>query len=203
MVCSKMKYYKSLEDLIECFQMFPGIGPKTAERLALFSVQKLQKEKVENFSEVLLNVLKDTKKCSVCGCLTDKDVCEVCSDRDREKTLLVVGSTKDIITFEKTGQYHGYYHALGGLISPLNGVSPQDINIDKLFERVKKENIKEVIVATSANIEGEMTALYIKNVLEKDGIKATRIGYGLPAGGDIEYADEITLIKALESRKEM
>ena len=198
-----MKYYKSLEDLIECFQMFPGIGPKTAERLALFLVQKLPKEKVENMSKTLIDVTNDTKKCSVCGCLTDKEVCDVCSDETRNKTILVVSSTKDIITFEKTGQYHGYYHALGGLISPLNGISPEDINIEKLFERVKKENIKEVIVATSANIEGEMTALYIKNILEKDGIKVTRIGYGLPAGGDIEYADEITLIKALEGRKEM
>ncbi len=198
-----MKYYKSLEDLIECFQMFPGIGPKTAERLALFTVQKLSNEKIEDFSKALIDAMKNTRECKVCGCLTDKEICEVCSDESRTKTILVVSSTKDIITFEKTGQYHGYYHALGGLISPLNGVSPQDINIDKLFERVKKEEIKEVIVATSANIEGEMTALYIKNILEKEGIKVTRIGYGLPAGGDIEYADEITLIKALESRKEM
>lgn len=198
-----MKYYKSLEDLIECFQMFPGIGPKTAERMAFFVVQKLSQEKVEGFSEALINVLKDTKKCKKCGCLTDKEVCEICSDETRENTLLVVGSTKDIITFEKTHQYHGYYHALNGLISPLGGVSPEDINIEKLFERVKNEGVKEVIVATSANIEGEMTALYIKNILEKEGIKVTRIGYGLPAGGDIEYADEITLIKALEGRKEM
>lgn len=198
-----MKYYKSLEDLIECFQMFPGIGPKTAERMAFFVVQKLSQEKVEGFSEALINVLKDTKKCRKCGCLTDKEECEICSDETRENTLLVVGSTKDIITFEKTHQYHGYYHALNGLISPLGGVSPEDINIEKLFERVKNEGVKEVIVATSANIEGEMTALYIKNILEKEGIKVTRIGYGLPAGGDIEYADEITLIKALEGRKEM
>lgn len=198
-----MKYYKSLEDLIECFQMFPGIGPKTAERMAFFVVQKLSQEKVEGFSEALINVLKDTKKCKKCGCLTDKEECEICSDETRENTLLVVGSTKDIIIFEKTHQYHGYYHALNGLISPLGGVSPEDINIEKLFERVKNEGVKEVIVATSANIEGEMTALYIKNILEKEGIKVTRIGYGLPAGGDIEYADEITLIKALEGRKEM
>lgn len=198
-----MKYYKSLEDLIECFQMFPGIGPKTAERLAFFTIQKMSKEKVENFSQVLIEVLKDTKECKKCGCLTDMDECEVCSDEARDKTILVVGSTKDIITIEKTHQYHGYYHALNGLISPLGGVGPEDINMEKLFDRVKKEHINEVIVATSANIEGEMTALYIKNVLEKEGIKVTRIGYGLPAGGDIEYADEITLIKALEGRKEM
>lgn len=198
-----MKYYKSLEELIECFQMYPGIGPKTAERLAFFTIQKLSKENVENFSDALKNALEDTKKCKVCGCYTDQDVCEICSDETRNKTLLVVGDTKDIITFEKTGQYHGYYHALNGLISPLNGVGPSDINIDKLFERIKNANIKEVIIATSANIDGEMTALYIKNILEKEGIKVTRIGYGLPAGGDIEYADEITLIKALEGRKEM
>lgn len=198
-----MKYYKALEKLIESFQMYPGIGPKTAERLAFFTIQKCSKEDIEEFSNNLKEVVEKTKKCSVCGCFTDMDVCEVCEDDSRDHTILVVGDTKDIIVFEKTAQYYGRYHVLNGLISPLNGIGPDDINLNKLFERVKQENIKEIIIATSANIEGEMTALYIKNILEKEGVNVTRIGYGLPAGGDIEYADEITLIKALEGRKKM
>lgn len=198
-----MKYYKALEQLIECFQMYPGIGPKTAERLAFFTIQKCSKEDVENFSNSLKEAKEKTKKCAVCGCFTDGDVCEICSDETRDHVLLVVGDTKDIIMFEKTAQFFGRYHALNGLISPLNGVGPDDINLEKLFDRVKEEKIKEVIIATSANIEGEMTALYIKNILEKEGINVSRIGYGLPAGGDIEYADEVTLIKALEGRRKM
>lgn len=198
-----MKYYKALEDLIENFQMYPGIGPKTAERLAFFTIQKLSKESVENFSNSLKEAVLKTKNCQICGCVTDQDVCEICLDTKRDNTILVVSDTKDIIMFEKTAQYYGKYHALNGLISPLNGIGPDDINLEKLFERVKNEEIIEVIVATSANIDGEMTALYIKNILEKDGVKVTRIGYGLPAGGDIEYADEVTLVKALEGRKMM
>ena len=198
-----MKYYKSLQDLIENFQMYPGIGPKTAERLAFFTIQKCSKEAVESFSKSLIEAIEKTKNCKICGCFTDQDVCEVCQDEKRDNTILVVSDTKDIIMFEKTAQYYGKYHSLNGLISPLNGVGPDDINLARLFDRVKSENIEEVIVATSANIDGEMSALYIKNILEKEGIKVSRIGYGLPAGGDIEYADEVTLIKALEGRKTM
>ena len=183
--------------------MYPGIGPKTAERLALFTIQKCSKEAIESFSKNLQEAYLKTKKCSVCDCLTDRDICDICKDSRRDKTLLVVSDTKDIINFEKTAQYFGKYHTLNGLISPLNGVGPDDININKLVKRVNDEGILEVIVATSANIEGEMTALYIKKVLEELNIKVSRIGYGLPAGGDIEYADEVTLIKALEGRKVM
>jgi recombination protein RecR len=198
-----VKYPKALEDLIESFQMYPGIGPKTAERLAFFTFSKIKEDNIIKFSENLLNIKSKIKHCSNCGSLTDQELCTVCLDPEREKSLLIVESTKDVIVFDKTNQYRGRYHVLNALISPLNGVSPDDINLNGLTDRIKKEEIIEIIIATSATIEGEMTSLYIKNLLEKSGIKVSRIGYGLPAGGDIEYADEITLIKALEGRRVM
>ncbi len=198
-----MKYPKALEKLIESFQIYPGIGPKTAERLAFFTFLKMKDEDVISFSKNLLRLKNELKYCSECGVLTDEDKCEICSDSSRERRLIIVEGTKDVNVFEKTGQFFGRYHVLNGLISPLNGVGPEDINLQSLLKRVENEKIEEIIVATSATIEGEMTALYIKNLLENRSIKVSRIGYGLPAGGDIEYADEITLIKALEGRKEM
>lgn len=198
-----MKYPEALQRLIESFQMFPGIGPKTAERLAFFAFSKLTDEKLLKFSTNLLTLKSDIYFCSNCGVLADRETCEICDDALRENKILVVEGSKDVVMFEKTNQYHGKYHILNGLISPLKGISPNDINLNKLFERIKKEQISEIVIATSANIEGEMTALYIKNSLIKYDVVVSRIGYGLPAGGDIEYADEITLIKALEGRKKM
>lgn len=183
--------------------MYPGIGPKTAERLAFFTYLKLKDEDVVRFSENLIKVKEQVKPCKTCGVLTDLAKCEICQDESRERKLIIVESTKDVNVFEKTDQYFGKYHILNGLISPLNGVAPEDINLLNLLSRIDDEKIEEVIIATSATIEGEMTALYIKNLLENKPLKVYRIGYGLPAGGDIEYADEITLIKALEGRKEM
>ena len=198
-----MKYPDALQRLIESFQMFPSIGPKTAERLAFFAFSKMSNDKLVEFSRNLLTVQSDIHYCKNCGVLADSEECEICKDSTRESKLIVVEGSKDVIVFEKTNQYSGKYHVLNGLISPMNGVSPDDINLKKLIERIKKEEITEVVIATSATIEGEMTALYIKNSLEDLDIEVTRIGYGLPAGGDIEYADEITLIKALEGRKKM
>ena len=198
-----MRYPNTLTKLIENFQMYPGIGPKTAERLALFTIQKLSPEKVKAFSDSLKEALVKIKKCEVCGNITENDLCDVCSSPTRDDVLMIVESTKDVLVFEKTNQYNGKYHVLGALISPLNGISPEDINLKTLISRVEKENIKEVIIATSASIEGEMTALYIKKILEEKEISVTRIGYGLPVGADIEYADEVTLIKSLEGRKKL
>ncbi len=198
-----MKYPEALQKLIESFQRFPGIGPKTAERLAFFAFTKLKEEDLIEFSTNLLNLKNQIRYCEQCGFITDQHICDICSNPLREDKILVVEGSKDVIVFEKTNQYNGKYHVLNGLISPLKGVSPDDINIRSLFERIKKEKINEVIIATSATIEGEMTALYIKKISEESGIEVARIGYGLPAGGDIEYADEITLIKALEGRKRM
>ncbi|MDD2492476.1 MAG: recombination mediator RecR [Bacilli bacterium] len=198
-----MRYPNALTKLIENFQMYPGIGPKTAERLALFTIQKLSPEKVKAFSDSLKEALEKIKKCEVCGNIAENSLCEVCSSPTRDDVLMIVESAKDVLVFEKTNQYNGKYHVLGALISPLNGVSPEDINLKTLISRVEKEEIKEIIIATSANIEGEMTALYIKNILEGKDVSVTRIGYGLPVGADIEYADEVTLIKSLEGRKKL
>lgn len=198
-----MKYPKAILDLIESFQKFPSIGPKTAERLAFFAFSKLSEDDLLHFSKSLLTLKHEVKYCNNCGVLTDGENCEICVDPTRENKLLIVESSKDVISIEKTKQYHGKYHVLNGLISPTHGITPDDLNLKKLFERIQNKKIQEIIIATSATIEGEMTALYIKNALASQEILVTRIGYGLPAGGDIEYADEITLIKALEGRKKM
>ena len=198
-----MKYPEALKRLIESFQMYPGIGPKTAERLAFFTFFKLKDEDIVRFSQSLLNLKTDVIYCSQCGVLTDRERCEICSDSDRRNTILVVESSRDVVAFEKTNQYDGRYHVLNGLISPLKGISPNEVNIKSLVSRVSSEVPGEVIIATAATVEGEMTAMYIKKQLENSNVKITRIGYGLPAGGDIEYADEITLVKSLEGRKDM
>lgn len=202
-----MKYPKSLQELISSFMLLPGVGPKTAERFAFHTILKMSEEEVKLFSERLIAAQKAIKKCEICGNLTDDIICDVCKDDTREKTIMVVESSKEVNVFEKTGEYKGKYHVLNGLISPINGVGPEKVNIVDLFDRIKKEKITKVIIATSANIPGEMTAMYIKNILgdqtkeEYKTVDVFRIGYGLPAGGDIEYADEITLIKALEGIK--
>ncbi len=197
-----IKYPDCFKELIECFEMYPGIGPKTAERLAFFTLIQLDQESVQKFSYALTQAKEKMKTCTICGMLTDQDCCDLCKDTTREKKLMIVENTKDVIAFEKTNTFHGKYHVLNGVISPLNGKGPEDIHLDHLLERIEKEKIEEIILATSSTIEGEMTALYIKKMLEEKQVKVFRIGYGLPAGADIEYADEITLIKALEGKKE-
>lgn len=202
-----MKYPKPLQELIDSYMLLPGVGPKTAERFAFFTILKLNEEDVKKFSERLIEAQKAIKKCENCGNLTENTICDICSDETRDHTLMVVESSKEVNVFEKTNEYNGKYHVLNGLISPLNGIGPENINIDSLFKRIQKENITKLIIATSANIPGEMTAMYIKNILNDQSnenyknVEVYRIGYGLPAGGDIEYADEITLIKALEGIK--
>ncbi|MCI6013732.1 MAG: recombination mediator RecR [Coprobacillus sp.] len=198
-----MKYPKSLQDLIESFKLLPGVGPKTAERFAFYTVLKMNKEDVTNFSNNLQAAYKSIKKCKVCGNLTENEICDVCLDQARVPTIMVVESSKEVNVFEKTNEYKGRYHVLNGLISPMNGIGPEDINIKSLFDRIENEKINKVIIATSANIPGEMTAMYIKSSLEGKNVETYRIGYGLPAGGDIEYADEITLIRALEGIKKI
>ena len=196
-----MKYPASMQELIESFMLLPGIGPKTAERLAYHTILKLSDEQIEKFSKSLLLSHSTIKKCSRCGNITDKDECDICKDEYREKTILIVETSKEVNAFEKTKQFNGKYHVLNGLISPINGIGPEELNLNKLFERITNENIKKIIIATSATIAGEMTAMYIKNILLEKEIEIYRIGYGLPAGGDIEYADEVTLMKSLEGIK--
>ncbi|MGD9605548.1 MAG: recombination mediator RecR [Bacilli bacterium] len=198
-----MKYPSALQKLIESFQMYPGIGPKTAERLAFFTFTKLKEDDVIKFSQNLISVKQELHYCENCGSLTENPICDICLDSTREAKLLIVETSKDVIAFEKTKQHRGKYHVLNGLISPLKGISPDDINVSNLLKRLESEHIDEIIIATNANIEGEMTALYLKKLLAQTDVRVSRIGYGLPAGGDVEYADEITLIKALEGRREM
>lgn len=198
-----MKYPKRFSDLIESFETLPGIGPKTAERLAFYSINKQNKETSKKLSKAIIDAVDNICECEKCGMIADEALCEICKDDSRENKLMIVENSKDVISFEKTGAYKGRYHVLGGLISPTNGTSPEDINLDKLMRRFDENKFEEVVIATSSTIDGEITAMYIKKLLARLDIKTYRIGYGLPASTDIEYVDEITLIKSLEAKKEM
>ena len=195
-------YPVAIEKLIEEFAKLPGIGKKTAQRLTLY-VLNLPKDEVEEFSNALVKARGTIKYCSVCGNFTDSDPCAICGNPSRDKTqICVVGQPKDIMTMEKVKDYNGVYHVLHGNISPMQGRGPQDIRLRELVSRMNG-NIKEVIVATNPNIEGEATAMYISKILKPLDVKVTRIAAGIPVGGDLEYADEVTLSKALEGRKEI
>lgn len=196
-----MNEIKFLDPLIRSFEKLPGVGQKTATRYAFQVVEKLSEEDVEVFAKTLLEIKQTVKHCSVCNILTTSDVCDICDNELREKDkILVVKDTKDVVSLEKTKQYNGLYHVLGGLISPLDGIGPDELAINELENRCKDLNIKEIIIATSLTPQGETTALYLEKILKREGLEITRIGYGIPAGGDIEYADELTLRKALSSR---
>lgn len=198
-----MEFYPvAIEKLIEEFAKLPGIGKKTAQRLTLH-VLNLPKDEVEEFSNALVKARGTIKYCSVCGNFTDSDPCAICGNPSRDKTqICVVEQPKDIMTMEKVKDYNGVYHVLHGNISPMQGRGPQDIRLRELVSRMNG-NIKEVIVATNPNIEGEATAMYISKILKPLDVKVTRIAAGIPVGGDLEYADEVTLSKALEGRKEI
>ncbi|MBR1385761.1 MAG: recombination protein RecR [Bacilli bacterium] len=196
-------YPNSLKNLIESFKILPGIGEKTAERLAFFLINE-DEEKTSFFADSILQAKKNIRKCNVCNGLTDNDICDICSDDLRNKQVLcVVEDPKSIFLFEKIGTYNGDYHVLDGLISPLDGVDPDDIGIEKLVKRIQNSNYKEVIIAVKPSIEGETTALYIKKIIEGMNIKVTRIASGIPIGTDIEYIDSMTLERALIDRKEI
>jgi recombination protein RecR len=195
-------YPVAIEKLIEEFAKLPSIGHKTAQRLTLH-VLNLPKDEVEEFAKALVKARGTIKYCSVCGNYTDKDPCAICSNPNREKNMIcVVEQPKDIMTMEKVKEFNGVYHVLHGNISPMQGRGPQDIRIRELVSRMTGD-IKEVIVATNPTIEGEATAMYISKILKPLDIKVTRIAAGIPVGGDLEYADEVTLSKALEGRKEI
>lgn len=198
-----IKYPENLQKLIDSFRKYPGIGPKNAERLAFYTIMNLKKEDSLSFSQNIVDAVQAIKKCEVCGMITEDDVCDICSSDDRENKLMIVEGVRDVISFEKTNYYKGKYHILHGVISPLKGVSGEDLHIDSIIDRVRRENIKEVILSTSSSLDGEMTAMYIKKILEPEDVNVYRIGYGLPVGADIEYADDITLMRALEGKKEM
>jgi recombination protein RecR len=188
--------------LIDEFSKLPGIGPKSAQRLA-FHVLNGDLSQAERLAEAIVNARSSIKYCSVCGNLTDNDPCGICRNETRDKTLIcVVQEPKDVIAMEKTREFKGLYHVLHGAISPLGGVGPDDIRIKELLARIAPD-LGEVIVATNPNVEGEATAMYISRLLKPLGVKVTRIAHGLPVGGDLEYADEVTLSKALEGRREI
>ena len=195
-----MNYPKTILNLIECFKKYPGIGEKTAERLALASIN-MDSDIVDLFSKSLKDGKTKIKKCSRCGSLTEDDLCQICTDKSRDtSTLCVVEECKNVILFETIGSYKGIYHVLGGLISPLEGINPEDIHIDKLIDRIKNENIKEVILAIKPSVEGETTALYIRKMLEGTDVKISKIAHGIPMGADIDYIDPLTLEMAIEDR---
>ncbi|WP_040215231.1 recombination mediator RecR [Clostridium polynesiense] len=195
-------YPVAIEKLIEEFAKLPGVGHKTAQRLTLH-ILNLPKEEVEEFSNALVQARGTIKYCSVCGNYTDSDPCAICSNPNREKGVIcVIEQPKDIMTMEKIKEFNGVYHVLHGNISPMQGRGPQDIRIRELVARMSPE-VKEVIVATNPTIEGEATAMYISRILKPLDMKVTRIASGIPVGGDLEYADEVTLSKALEGRKEI
>ena len=193
-------YPYSLEKLIECFKCLPGIGDKSAERMA-FSVLNFGDEKLDLFIKSLSGI-KDIKRCSICNNISDSEHCFICSDLNRDRsTIFVVEKPKDIVLFEKMGNYKGVYHVLGGLISPLEGINPSDISIDSLVNRIKNDNVKEVIIVLKPSIEGETTTQYIKKILNGFDVKITKIPIGIPMGTDIEYIDSMTLEMAFEDRK--
>lgn len=198
-----MKELTSITKLIDSFQRLPGIGHKTAEKMA-YQVLEMKDENVEAFSDALREVKSKIHHCSVCGAYTENDECEICSSETRDKTkVLVVSYPKDVIAFEKIGSFDGVYHVLGGVLSSINGVTINDLNIASLFDRIQTQKVEEIIIATEPNTEGETTALYLAKILENTGVKVTRIAYGLPLGGHLEYADALTLSKALEGRKKI
>jgi len=196
-------YPNSIKNIIECFKDLPGIGEKTAERLA-FSLINFDKEKLTSFSDAICDVRDKLTYCDICGNITENEICDICVDKERKSSIIfVVEKAKDISLFEKINIFNGKYHVLGGLISPLEGIGPEDINIDKLLSRIDKEEIEELILALKPSIEGETTMQYIKKVLENKNIKVTRIATGIPIGTDIEYIDSMTLEFAFEGRKDI
>lgn len=199
-----MRFFTApVENLIEQFQRLPGIGRKTAQRLAFF-VLSLPTEEAQAFADAVIQAKQSVKFCKSCQNLTDADQCQICSDTTRDRaTICVVADPKDVIAIEKTREYHGLYHVLHGCISPMNSVGPDDLRIKELLERVSQEDIEEIIMATNPDTEGEATAMYLSRLLKPFQVKITRLAYGIPVGGHLEFADEITLMRALEGRRLM
>lgn len=198
-----MNYPVLLEHLINYFKKLPGIGEKSAERLAIATLE-MNEEDVSNFSKTLVEAKEKLGRCSICGHLTDEEHCSICNDNLRDKnTICVVEDYKSVFSFEKSGKYHGTYHVLDGLISPMDDIGPDDINLKSLLTRVKELNKPELILALKPTVEGEATTLYIKKILEKENVTISRLSYGIPIGAEIDYLDNITIEKALEDRKKI
>ena len=199
-----MRFFSApVENLIEQFQKLPGIGRKTAQRLAFF-VLSLPEAEAEGFANAIIEAKKKVKFCSVCQNMTDSEICSICEDEARDREVIcVVSDPKDVAAIEKTREFNGLYHVLHGCISPMNGIGPDDVRIKELVARVSAGGVREVILATNPDTEGEATAMYISRLLSPFGVQTTRLAYGIPVGGHLEFADEMTLIRALEGRRTM
>ena len=196
-------YSKTVNQLIEELSRLPGIGAKSAQRLA-FHIINMPKEQVEQLAQSMVNARSNIRYCKECYTLTDQELCPICSsDRRDHKTIMVVENTRDLAAYEKTGKFEGVYHVLHGAISPMLGIGPDDIKLKELMQRLAGEEVKEVIIATNSSLEGETTAMYISKLIKPTGIKVSRIASGVPVGGDLEYIDEVTLLRALEGRVEL
>lgn len=198
-----MEYILPLQKLIEQFCRLSGVGQKTAVRYA-FSVLDMSAEEAQTFADAILAAKRDIISCEVCGNLSDKPVCSICSDVRRDPSIIcVVEDAKTITALEKVKEYHGVYHVLGGAISPMDGITPNDLRIGELLDRIRTGNVKEIILATNPNIEGETTAMYLSKLIAPLGVRVTRLAYGVPVGADLEYADEVTLLRALDGRRDL
>ena len=198
-----MNYPKTIQNLIECFKKMPGVGEKTAERYVL-SLLEMDEEVLEKFSNYLKEIKSNIKRCKICNNLSEEDICSICQDSTRDhSTICVVEEPKNVFSFEKAGTYLGVYHVLDGLISPLEGIRPENINIPSLLKRIEEEKIKEVIIAVKACVEGETTAMYIAKKLENNNVKVSKIAYGIPLGADMGYIDSSTLEISLENRQQI
>ena len=198
-----MIYPKSIASLIEQFQKFPSVGPKSAQRMA-FHVLRMPLADVENFAKAVIEAKENTKTCEICFNLSASSPCEICGSTQRDRsTICVVAETKDLIAIEKTNEFKGLYHVLQGLISPMDGIGADDIRIKELLTRLTNDEVKEVILALSPSVEGEATSLYLTKLIKPFGITVSRIAFGLPVGADLEYADEITIAKAIEGRHQI
>jgi recombination protein RecR len=196
-------YPESIARLIAAFQKLPGIGPKTAQRLALF-VLSLPREEVVTIARALVEAKDKTRYCKICGNFSNEEQCIVCRDSRRDRSVIcVVENAKDILALERMREYKGVYHVLGGAISPIDGVGPEQLRIKELLQRLQDGQAREIILATNPNVEGEATALYLSRLLKPQGLRVTRLAHGLPVGGDLEYADEVTLLRALEGRRDL
>ena len=192
----------SMTTLVEHFSRMPGIGPKSAQRLA-FYILKTSKSEADALAKAIIKVKESVRSCSICNNLSDNEICEICKSPSRDRSVLcIVEEPDDVVIIEKAGNFHGIYHVLLGSLSPLDGIGPGDLKMRELSERVKKENFKEIIIATDFNTEGEATALYLSRILKDSGAKITRVAYGIPVGGGLEYADQATIAKAFEGRRD-
>ena len=199
-----MEYYsREISQLIGVLMKLPGVGSKSAQRLA-FHILRMPKEEVDQLGKSLMDARANVRFCKECFTLTDQEICPICaSDRRNHRQIMVVESTRDLAAYEKTGKYEGVYHVLHGAISPMQGIGPADIRMKELFVRLQKEDVEEVIIATNSSLEGEATAMYISKLIKPTGIRVTRIASGVPVGGDLEYIDEVTLLRALDGRRDL